>query len=146
MAIRNTDQWVDSLRPRVAAVTPQELSDRLKRGDKITIIDLRELQERIDSGTIPGSHHVPRGMLEFWADPASVYHRTYFTEDAEYVVFCAAGQRSVLAAVTLMEMGFPKVSHLEGGFGAWKKEGLPIEDAAATSRWQRKTPRDVQVG
>jgi len=138
MAIRNTWEWVDSLRPKVPTLTASELSGRLNRGDRLTLIDIRELQELIDSGTIPQSHHVPRGMLEFWADPAMSYYRTYFTEDAEYVVFCAGGGRSVLAALALLEMGYKKVWHLDGGFGAWKEGGHPVEDAAAKSRWQRK--------
>ena len=138
MAIRNTMDWVDSLRPQVPTLTASELSERLNRGEQLTLIDIRELQELIDSGTIPASHHAPRGMLEFWADPAMGYYRTYFTEDAEYVVFCAGGGRSVLAALALMEMGYEKVWHLDGGFGAWKQGGYPIEDAAVTSRWQRK--------
>lgn len=138
MAIRNTNAWVDSLRPQVPTVTATELSDRLARGDKLTLIDIRELQELIDSGAIPSSHHVARGMLEFWADPAMGYYRTFFTEDAEYVVYCAGGGRSVLAALALLDMGYTKVWHLDGGFGGWKEAGLPIKDVAATSRWQRK--------
>ena len=138
MAIRNTTDWVDSLRSKVPTLTSPELSERLGRGENLTLIDIRELQERIDSGAIPDSHHVPRGMLEFWADPAMGYHRRFFTEDAEYVVYCAGGGRSVLAALALLDMGYRKVWHLDGGFGAWKAGGHPIEDAAATSRWQRK--------
>lgn len=138
MAIRNTTDWVDTLRPKVPTLTSDELSRRLESGDKLTLIDIRELQERIDSGTIPDSHHVPRGMLEFWADPAMGYYRRFFVEDAEYVIFCAGGARSVLAALALMDMGYRKVWHLDGGFGAWKEGDHPIEDAAATSRWQRK--------
>ncbi|TKT76349.1 rhodanese-like domain-containing protein [Aquamicrobium sp. LC103] len=138
MAIRNTWEWVDGLRPRVPALSATELAERIARGDKLTLVDIRELQERVDSGAIANSHHVPRGMLEFWADPASTYYRDYFTEDAEYVVYCAGGGRSVLAALAMLDMGYTKVSHLDLGFGGWKKAGLPIEDAAATSRWQRK--------
>jgi rhodanese-related sulfurtransferase len=138
MAIRNTTDWVDSLRPQVPTLSPQELAARRARGDRLTVIDIRELQERIDSGAIPDSHHAPRGMLEFWADPAMGYHRDYFTEDAEYVVYCAGGGRSVLAALALIEMGYGKVWHLDKGFGGWREAGLPVEDAAATSRWQRK--------
>lgn len=136
--IRNTLDWVDSLRPRVPTITAADLAARRAAGDALTVIDLRELQERIDRGAIPGSHHVPRGMLEFWADPAMTYHRDYFTEDAEYVVYCAGGARSVLAALTLIEMGYARVWHLDEGFGAWTAAGLPVEDVAATSRWQRR--------
>lgn len=136
--IRNTLAWVDSLRPRVPTMTAADLAERRARGDALTVIDLRELQERIDMGAIPQSHHVPRGMLEFWADPAMGYHRDFFTEDAEYVVYCAGGARSVLAAVALIEMGYTRVWHLDEGFGAWAGAGLPVEDVAATARWQRR--------
>lgn len=139
MTIRNTTAWVDSLRPRVPTVTPDELAQRLGAGDRPTLVDIRELQERIDSGAIPGSEHAPRGMLEFWADPAMGYHRDYFREDGEYVVYCAGGGRSVLAALALLEMGYRNVWHLDGGFGGWRAAGHPVEDVAATSRWQRKT-------
>jgi len=139
MAIRNTMAWVDSLRPQVPTLTASELADRLANGEALTLIDIRELQERIDKGAVPNSHHVPRGMLEFWADPQMGYYRDYFVEGGRYVVYCAGGGRSVLAALALMEMGYETVFHLDGGFGAWEKSGHPIEDAAATSRWQRKS-------
>lgn len=138
MAIRNTMAWVDSLRPQVATLTATELASRLDAGEALTVIDIRELQERIDKGAIPHSHHVPRGMLEFWADPAMNYYRDFFVEDGRYVVYCAGGGRSVLAALALVDMGYANVFHLDGGFGAWEKSGQPVEDAAATSRWQRK--------
>lgn len=139
MAIRNTLNWVDGLRPQVPTLSAQDLAERLKDGADLTLIDIRELQERIDSGAIPESRHVPRGMLEFWADPAMDYYRRFFTEDAEYVVYCAGGGRSVLAALALLDMGYDKVWHLDGGFTAWKDEGHTVEDVAATSRWQRKS-------
>ncbi|PWJ86597.1 rhodanese-related sulfurtransferase [Pseudaminobacter salicylatoxidans] len=138
MAIRNTMTWVDSLRAQVPTLSAVELAERIGRSEPLTLVDIRELQERIDSGAIPNSHHVPRGMLEFWADPAMGYHRSFFTEGAEYVVYCAGGGRSVLAALALMDMGYDKVWHLDHGFGGWNKEGRPVEDVAATSRWQRK--------
>jgi rhodanese-related sulfurtransferase len=138
MAIRNTLAWVDSLRSKVPTLNATELAQRLADGEGLTIIDIRELQERIDKGAIPNSHHVPRGMLEFWADPAMGYYRDYFVEDGRYVLYCAGGGRSVLAALALMDMGYKSVWHLDGGFGGWERAGQKIEDAAATSRWQRK--------
>lgn len=138
MTIRNTMNWVDSLRSKVPTLSASELAERKERGDALTLVDIRELQERIDSGAIPDSHHVPRGMLEFWADPAMGYYRDFFKEDASYVVYCAGGGRSVLAAIALMEMGYANVWHLDDGFGGWRKAGYEIEDVAATSRWQRK--------
>lgn len=138
MAIRNTMAWVDSLRPQVATLTANDLARRLSDGEALILIDIRELQERVDKGAIPNSRHVPRGMLEFWADPAMGYHRDYFVESGRYVVYCAGGGRSVLAALALMDMGYENVWHLDGGFGGWESAGQPVEDAAATSQWQRK--------
>ena len=89
-------------------------------------------------GTIPGAKHVPRGMLEFWADPASPYYRDYFQEHRRTVVFCAGGGRSVFATLALKDMGFKDVAHLEPGFNGWQKAGGTVEDVAATSRWVRR--------
>ena len=87
------------------------------------------------------SKHIPRGMLEFWASPASPYYRDYFQEDRRTIVFCAGGGRSVLAVKALKEMGFNNVAHLEPGFGGWKNAGEPLEDVSKTSRWMRR-PKD----
>lgn len=106
--------------------------------DDVLVIDIREIQERVDSGAIPGSKHVPRGMLEFWADPASEYYRDFFTPDKRVVLYCAGGGRSALAAQSLKDMGFPDVAHVEEGFTGWKKAGKPVEDVASTSRWVRR--------
>ena len=110
----------------------------LKSGDDLLLVDLREIQERVDLGAVPGSKHVPRGMLEFWADPASPYYRDWFQENRRTILYCAGGIRSVLAAETLMDMGFSNVAHLESGFGGWQKSGEPIDDVASTSRWIRR--------
>lgn len=139
MAIRSTQAWVESLRPQVQAYTPQQLADALAVRDDLVLIDIRELQERVDRGAIEGAHHVPRGMLEFWADPALGYYRDCFDPAKEIVVHCAAGQRSVLAAITLSEMGYPRVAHLDRGFSGWVDDGLPVVDVASTSRWVRRT-------
>lgn len=139
MTIRNTHAWIETLRPGVDAYSPETLSDALATRDDIVLIDLRELQERVDKGAIEGAHHVPRGMLEFWADPAGEYFRDYFDPEKELVVHCAAGERSVLAAVALREMGYDRVAHLDGGFRAWSDAGLPVADIAATSKWVRRT-------
>lgn len=105
----------------------------------LLLADIREIQERVDLGTIPGAKHVPRGMLEFWADPLSPYYRGWFdAEDKRIVLFCAGGGRSALAAKALGEMGFTNVAHLEPGFTGWQKAGEAIEDASRTSRWVRR--------
>lgn len=138
MPIRSTQDQVEELRPRVRAYSPEELADALATRQDLVLVDVRELQELIDRGVIAGSRHVPRGMLEFWADPAMGYYRDFFTPDREIVVHCAAGHRSVLAAVALQDMGYPRVAHLDGGFAAWEQSGQPVEQAPAAAKWLRR--------
>lgn len=130
---------VEQIKQSLENLSVDELQREMdKGGDDLLVIDIREIQERVDSGAIPGSKHVPRGMLEFWADPASPYYRDYFTPEKRIIAYCAGGGRSALAAESLKEMGFRDVAHLEAGFTGWKKAGKPVEDAAATSRWVRR--------
>lgn len=136
--IRSTRDLVEGLRPRVRAYGPDELAAALVQRDDVVVVDLREIQERVLEGAIAGSHHVPRGMLEFWADPAMHYFRSFFEPEREIVLHCAAGDRSVLAAVVLQEMGYPRVAHLHGGFAGWKASGQPVAAVAATSKWIRR--------
>jgi rhodanese-related sulfurtransferase len=95
--------------------------------DDVVFVDLRDIRELDREGRMPGAFHCPRGMLEFWIDPASPYHKPAFAQDKRYVFFCAAGWRSALAAQTAQRMGLKPVAHIEGGFGAWKKAGGPTE-------------------
>lgn len=92
----------------------------------VQFVDVRDVRELEHEGVIPGAVHAPRGMLEFWVDPDSPYHRDVFAQDREYVLFCAAGWRSALATKTLMDMGLERVAHVGGGFQAWKKQGGPV--------------------
>jgi len=96
----------------------------------VQFVDIRDVRELEREGVIPGAVHAPRGMLEFWVDPSSPYHRDVFAQDKEYVLFCAAGWRSALATKTLMDMGLERVAHVDGGFTAWKQAGGPTEDKA----------------
>jgi rhodanese-related sulfurtransferase len=96
------------------------------RGD-VMFVDLRDIRELQREGRVPGAFHCPRGMLEFWIDPESKYHKDVFAEDKQFVFFCAAGQRSALATQTAQRMGLAPVAHISGGFGAWKAAGGPIE-------------------
>jgi rhodanese-related sulfurtransferase len=81
---------------------------------------------------MPGAFHCPRGMLEFWIDPESPYHKPVFAQDKKFVFFCAGGWRSALAAKTAKDMGLTPVAHIDGGFGAWKKAGGPVEEGVKT--------------
>ena len=95
--------------------------------DDTVFVDLRDPRELEREGRIPGALHCPRGMLEFWIDPDSPYHKPAFAQDKTYVFFCAAGWRSALTAATAQDMGLKPVAHIEGGFTAWKKAGGPVE-------------------
>jgi rhodanese-related sulfurtransferase len=98
--------------------------------DDTVLVDIRDIRELQREGRIPGAFHCPRGMLEFWIDPQSPYHKPIFAEDKRFVFFCAGGMRSALAAHTAQRMGLKPVAHIRGGFGAWKKAGGPVEAAA----------------
>ena len=93
----------------------------------ITFIDLRDPRELWRDGTIPGSINVTRGMLEMWVDPESPYAKDYFQTGNKFIFFCAGAWRSALATKTAQDMGLAPVAHLEGGLGAWKKAGGPVE-------------------
>jgi rhodanese-related sulfurtransferase len=99
----------------------------LQGRDDTVLIDLRDPREREREGVIPGAFHVTRGMLEFWIDPESPYHKPVFAEDKRFVFFCAGGWRSALAAQTAKRMGLRPVAHVEGGFKAWRDAGGPVE-------------------
>ena len=97
-------------------------------GDEGTVIvDIRDIRERNREGYIEGALHVPRGMLEFWIDPDSPYHKPIFAEDKHFIFHCASGWRSALATKTASEMGLKPVSHIKGGFSAWLKAGGPVQ-------------------
>lgn len=111
----------------VPTYTVEEVLAR-QRDPLIQLVDVRDVRELERDGTLPGAFHAPRGLLEFWVDPESPYFKPLFGEPREFVLFCAAGWRSALAARTLMEMGVPRVAHMAGGFGAWKAAGGPVAE------------------
>jgi rhodanese-related sulfurtransferase len=100
---------------------------KLVGNDAVVFVDLRDPRELEREGKLPGAFHCPRGMLEFWIDPESPYAKPVFQEDKTFVFFCAGGWRSALAAKTAQDMGMKPVAHIEGGFGAWKTAGAPVE-------------------
>mgnify|MGYP001807696602 CR=1 FL=1 len=103
----------------------------LQGADNVVLVDIRDIRELQREGKVPGAFHCPRGMLEFWIDPESPYHKPFFAQDKKYVFFCAGGMRSALAAHTAQKMGLKPVAHIRGGFGAWKKAGGPVEEPPA---------------
>ena len=106
-------------------ISPADAHDRQQSGDAI-LIDIRDIRELQRDGRIEGAFHAPRGMLEFWADPDSPYHKEIFATESELVLFCASSWRSALAAKTLQDMGFSNICDMDGGFTAWKTASLPI--------------------
>ena len=94
-----------------------------QEGGNATIVDLRDVRELWREGKIPGAVHAPRGMLEFWVDPQSPYHREAFASGKRFIFFCAGGMRSALATQSVQRMGLKPVAHIAGGFAAWKEAG-----------------------
>jgi rhodanese-related sulfurtransferase len=99
----------------------------LANDPRVTLVDLRDIRELERDGVIPGAYHAPRGMLEFWVDPESPYHKPIFATGNKFVFFCAGGLRSALAAQQVQRMGLEPVAHITGGFGAWKEAGGPVK-------------------
>ena len=119
-------EMVSQARARIEEIETPDLIARLNDPDTV-VVDIRDVRERQRLGFIPGSIHAPRGMLEFWIDPDSPYHKDIFAQEGKrYVFHCASGWRSVLSVATLQDMGFD-AAHLKEGFSTWEKHGGPIE-------------------
>ena len=117
---------------------PAEEAIKLAGRDDTVLVDIRDIRELARDGKVPGAVHCPRGMLEFWIDPQSPYHKPMFAQDKKFVFFCAGGLRSALAAQTAQRMGLKPVAHIEGGFGAWKKTGGPVVEPERAPGEQKK--------
>ena len=126
MPITPVKELVDRANAQVDVWDADKALAGQKTGDAI-LVDIRDIRELGRDGKVSGAVHAPRGMLEFWFDPSSPYHRDTFA-DAEktYVLFCAAGWRSALAAKSLEDMGFENIAHIDGGFGALSQAGAEI--------------------
>ncbi len=127
---RGHRQLVDEAIAQITTYSVQQVVPRL--GDAtLQLVDIRDARELEREGTVPGAIHAPRGMLEFWVDPDSPYFKPVFGDEGkEYVLFCAGGLRSALAAKTLKDMGMTNVAHVHGGFTEWTKQGAPVETLA----------------
>ena len=106
---------------------PAEHALRLHGDGGVVFVDLRDPREIQREGRIPGSFSCPRGMLEFWVDPESPYAKPVFAEPKQFILYCASGWRSALAAKTVQDMDLPNVAHVDGGYTAWKKAEGPVE-------------------
>lgn len=120
---------VDEAMAQVTTYSVQDVQARLAGNDpRLQIVDIRDIRELQAEGTVPGSFHAPRGMLEFWVDPESPYFKKIFGDESkEFVLFCGAGWRSALATKSLKDMGMDNVAHIDGGYTAWVKQGAPTE-------------------
>jgi rhodanese-related sulfurtransferase len=117
---------VAEAKTRVENLPPAKVADEV--GSGVLLVDIREAEERVQNGVIRGALHAPRGMLEFYADPTSPYHRAEFQPERRIILHCASGGRSALAADMLASLGYEDVAHLDGGFKAWKEQGLPVQE------------------
>jgi rhodanese-related sulfurtransferase len=121
---------VKEAKQRVTNLSVDDVAAELDGGD-VLLVDVREPEERLQNGSIAGAVFAPRGMLEFWADPSSPYHRSEFDPNRRIILHCAGGGRSALAADVLQQMGYGNVAHLDGGLAAWKAAGKPVEGGQA---------------
>jgi rhodanese-related sulfurtransferase len=122
----SSEAMVAAAEREIETVPAEEAIKLLGRND-VVFVDIRDPRELQREGKIPGAFHCPRGMLEFWIDPQSPYHKAVFADDKKFIFFCAGAKRSALATETAQRMGLKPVAHLAGGFGGWKKAGGPIE-------------------
>ena len=114
---------------KVLAMSPEQVEIYLATAPiGVLLIDIRDIREVKREGKIFGSFHIPRGMLEFWIDPASPYYKSQFENAEELILYCNKGDRSALATQTLMEMGVTKIAHMSGGLTRWVEEGREVID------------------
>ena len=126
MNIKSSKTLVTEALSEIKTISPDEALSMMNE-DKCNLIDIRDIRELERDGLVENSNHIPRGMLEFWLDPDSPYFKDGKLDmNKEMVLFCAGGMRSALAAKTLKDMGFEKVSHIDGGFGAIRNSKFKI--------------------
>lgn len=117
---------VDEAMAKVKTYSVEDVAARLN-DPTVQLVDIRDVRE-LTGGTVTGAFHAPRGMLEFWVDPASPYFKPLFADESkEFILFCGAGWRSALAAKALQDMGMTNVAHIDGGYAEWLKQGAPTE-------------------
>jgi rhodanese-related sulfurtransferase len=119
-------QLLDQAMSEIETLTVEEAVD-LHVKDNVQFVDLRDIRELKQEGKIPGTYHMPRGMLEFWIDPESPYFKNVFSEENKFIFYCKSGWRSALATQTAQRMGLQSVCHIGGGFDAWKESGAEVE-------------------
>ena len=126
MTIKSSQTLVSEALKEIKTISSDD-AHKMFSDNQCNLIDIRDIRELQNEGKVEGANHIPRGMLEFWLDPESVYFKEGKLDlDKEMVLFCAGGLRSALAAKSLKDMGFKKVSHIDGGFGAIKLSKFKI--------------------
>ena len=126
MVIKSSTTLVDEALKEIKTISTDEAFEKTSKKE-CNLIDIRDIRELQKEGQVEGANHIPRGMLEFWLDPESIYFKEGKLDlNKEMVLFCAGGLRSALAAKTLKDMGFEKVSHIDGGFGSIKQSKFKI--------------------
>tara|TARA_Y100000768_G_scaffold264807_1_gene202130 strand:+ start:506 stop:958 length:453 start_codon:yes stop_codon:yes gene_type:complete len=125
---------VKKAKSEIEELSVEEVKREISEGSTI-LIDIRDFRERLLEGTIPGAISAPRGMIEWWFDPDSPYHKEEFTFDQRYVLFCSLGWRSALATSALKDLGFSNVAHLEQGFTGWVDSNETVEKVTSGEKW-----------
>ena len=129
---------VAAAKAAIEELSVEQLQAEIEAGS-CTVVDIRDVRERWEKGTIPGAKSMPRGMLEFWFDPDSPYYRDGVRFDQRFVLYCAGGQRSALADKTLSDLGYGNVAHLEVGFNGWAAAGGGVEPVHADPKYFHRT-------
>jgi len=119
-------QLLDDAMAEITTLSPEQAQAKLGDDDAV-FVDIRDVRELQREGKIPGAFHATRGMLEFWIDPASPYHKPVFAESKQFIFYCQSGWRSALATQAVQRMGLENVCHIGGGFHAWKEAGAEVE-------------------
>lgn len=129
MAIKPVKQLVNEARAEIAIIPVAE-AIAMHGQDDVLLVDIRDVRELDREGRVPGAFHAPRGMLEFWVDPASPYHKPPLSDGRKKLFFCASAWRSALSVKALQDMGVENVFDVEGGFTAWRDAGGPVDKKA----------------
>ena len=138
MAPQKLSDLIAEAKSSIEELSLEQLQAEIGAGD-VTVVDIRDVRERWDRGTIPDAKSMPRGMLEFWFDPESPYYRDGVRFDGRYVLYCAGGQRSALAAKVLQDIGYENVAHLEVGFNGWADAGGAVEPVTPNPKYFKQT-------
>lgn len=125
MSLTPVKEMVAKAKEQITSLSCAEAQDAVKAGNAM-MVDLRDIRELDRDGRIHGAFHAPRGMLEFWVDPSSPYHKPPLATDKQLILFCSASWRSALSALSLQNMGHENVAEMQGGFTAWREAQMPI--------------------